>query len=39
MPAGTHTLVWTPEGLASGVYHVRLAAGGASETRRVVLVR
>jgi hypothetical protein len=39
MPAGTHSLVWAPQGLASGVYHLRLAAGGASETRRVVLVR
>lgn len=39
MPAGNHTVVWTPESLSSGVYYVRLQAGSVTQTQRVVLVR
>lgn len=38
-PAGTHRLTWQPQGLASGVYLVRLQAGGQVQNRKVVYVR
>ncbi|GAB5535417.1 MAG: hypothetical protein Rubg2KO_16660 [Rubricoccaceae bacterium] len=38
-PAGSHELTWLPDGLASGVYLVRLDADTASVTRRVVVAR
>ncbi len=37
--AGEHTVTWRPDDLASGVYLVRLEAGGAAATRRVLLLR
>jgi hypothetical protein len=37
--AGDHTVTWTPRGLASGVYFVRMQAGGTTATRRLTLVR
>ena len=33
---GTHTAVWTPAGVAPGLYAVRLTVGGAVVTERVV---
>ena len=33
------TLTWSPDGLASGVYMVRVAVGSATESRRVVLAK
>ncbi len=39
MPAGTHEAVWVADGMASGVYVVRLVAGGISVREKVVLVR
>ncbi len=39
MPAGTHEAVWTADGMASGVYVVKLEAGGVSAREKVVLVR
>jgi len=38
-PTGTHELAWRPDGLASGVYLIRLEAEGASVTRRVLVAR
>ncbi len=38
-PAGTHEAVWTADGLASGVYVVKLDAGGVVAREKVVLVR
>lgn len=35
---GEHTVRWTPEGVAAGVYLVRLQAGGRQEVRRVTLL-
>ena len=37
--AGSHELTWRPDGLASGVYLIRMEAGGASVTRRVLVAR
>lgn len=37
--AGTHQLAWRPDGLASGVYLIRLEAASATETQRIVVVR
>ena len=37
--AGSHELTWQPDGLASGVYVVRVDAGAASITRRIAVVR
>jgi len=34
--AGRHTITWTPEKLAAGLYLVRLEAGGHTETRPVL---
>ena len=34
--AGQHTITWTPEKLAAGLYLVRLEAGGHTETRPVL---
>jgi hypothetical protein len=44
MPAGPHTMQWDGiddrgQGAASGVYFLRLRAGGASATRKLVLLR
>ena len=36
---GSHSVVWEPKGLASGVYYCRLVAGAFSETKKLVLVR
>jgi hypothetical protein len=37
---GSHSAAWVPEdGLAPGVYFVRMSAPGFSETRKVILVR
>jgi alpha-glucosidase (family GH31 glycosyl hydrolase) len=36
---GSHSVVWEPKGLASGVYYCRLTAGTFSETKKLVLVR
>jgi hypothetical protein len=39
-PAGAHDLMWKPDdGLADGVYFVRLTAGAAVRTERVVIAR
>jgi len=35
--AGTHTVEWTPRGLPSGVYFVRMVAGDETRVRRVAL--
>ena len=37
--AGQHTVLFDGSGLANGIYVYRLAAGGAVETRRMVLVK
>ncbi len=39
MPAGTHSVHWRPEGLASGSYLYRLQAGGHTITRRFVFLK
>lgn len=39
LPAGTRSLEWVPEGLASGVYWARLQIGDRVATRRLVLAR
>ncbi len=39
MTAGSHTISWEPQRLASGVYIYRLSTGGDSVTRRLVLRR
>jgi FtsP/CotA-like multicopper oxidase with cupredoxin domain len=36
---GQHLIAWNPEGLAQGVYMLRLRAGSMVDTRRVVLMR
>jgi hypothetical protein len=36
---GEHTCAWTADGLASGVYMLKLSSGGRTETAKVVLVR
>lgn len=38
-PAGAHTLTWSAEGLASGVYVAHVEADGESRTVRMVLTR
>jgi hypothetical protein len=37
--AGFHTVTWTPRGLASGVYILRMQAGDQRFTRKLTLVR
>ena len=37
--AGTHTTVWRPRGLASGVYIYRIEAGGFAAARKVVFLK
>jgi len=39
LPAGEHSLLFRPDGLASGVYLLRLKAGGYHENRRLVLLK
>ncbi len=39
LAAGEHRVVWNAAGLASGVYLVRLEAGGSSFVRKTVLMR
>ena len=38
-PAGTYAILWAAEGMASGVYLIRLEAAGRVRTRPVVLLR
>ena len=38
-PAGEHSLVFSPDDLASGVYFYKLKAPGFEQVRRLVLVR
>jgi hypothetical protein len=38
-PAGSYAVKFDAVGLASGVYLVRLTAGGLSATRKMVVVR
>lgn len=38
-PAGTHRLVWNPEGEASGTYFCRMRAGEYIEARRILFVK
>jgi hypothetical protein len=37
--AGDHTAVWKPEGVAAGVYFVRMESNSGRSTRKLVLVR
>ena len=37
--AGTHVVTWDASGFTSGVYTIRMIAGGYRSARRVVLVR
>jgi hypothetical protein len=37
--AGEHAVTWDASGAPAGVYFARLRAGGASETRRVLVIR
>ena len=37
--SGTHTVMWSPRELASGVYVARLAVGGGSRTIKVAYIR
>ena len=39
MSAGSHTLNWTAEGVASGVYFLQVTAGPMTTTQKVVLMR
>jgi uncharacterized protein (DUF362 family) len=39
VPAGQHTLRWTANNLASGVYFCRMQAGGFVETRKLIFQR
>ena len=39
MVAGTYQESWDARGLASGVYFIRLEAGGATIVRRAVLLK
>ncbi len=39
LPAGEHTLQYRPDGLASGIYLLRLSAGNYHESRRLVLLK
>lgn len=39
LPAGEHTVTWNPAGLSSGMYLLRLTAGGSSATGRALLLR
>lgn len=39
LPAGTHEVAWTPEGLPSGTYFVRLQADGQAQSRPLTLVK
>lgn len=39
LPAGSHTLTWDANGLASGVYFYRLEAGGVVQTRKMLLLK
>lgn len=39
LPPGLHEVVWTPGGLASGTYVLRLRAGDTVATRRITRVR
>lgn len=39
LPSGLHARQWTADGIAAGVYLVRLQAGSVVETRRIVLLR
>lgn len=37
--AGEHTVVWSTEGMPSGVYFCRLVAGDFQQTKRMVLMK
>jgi len=39
MPAGEHTVQWAATGLPSGVYLLRLEAGGRTQTRKALLLK
>jgi len=39
LSAGTYSVQWNAEGLASGVYFYRLQAGSLSETKKLILLR
>lgn len=39
MKAGYHTITWRPEGLATGVYYVRLTAGDYISVRKVLYLK
>ena len=39
MPEGTHSVVWSPDGRASGIYLVRLSAGASVKTIRAVYLK
>jgi hypothetical protein len=39
MDPGTHIVQWDASGMASGVYHYVLRAGGSSQTKSMLLLR
>jgi len=39
MPAGTHTVVWTPRGIGSGVYFCTIESGGFVQTRKMLFLK
>jgi murein DD-endopeptidase MepM/ murein hydrolase activator NlpD len=39
LPAGRHTVTWTPSGLPSGVYFYRIESGGAAATGKMLLLK
>jgi hypothetical protein len=39
LPSGRHTVTWTAEGMAGGVYLARLESGGRTAVRKLLLLR
>jgi hypothetical protein len=39
MPAGNHTTAWQADKQASGIYFYRLRTEGATETKKVILLK